>query len=146
MRMSGLSAEDLAVVAAAQRDGVAVLRDLLSPAELQAARRDHETAHVDAGNGTWDAAGNAATRSGAGGDQIGQLPGLARLYTHPRIVGIVGAIMGASPWIHAMTVRPSPANASFCCMLTWAGCPLTSCPLASDPPVHARLHGCLTAQ
>jgi len=103
-RMVELSADDREVVASAQRDGVAVLRNLLTPAELQAARRDHEQAHVDKGNGAWNSAANAGSRAGAGGDQLGLLPGLVRLYTHPRIVAIIGAIMdGASPWIHAMT-------------------------------------------
>ena len=45
--MATLSAEDRAVVLTAQRDGVGVLHGLLTPAELQAARRDFERAHVD---------------------------------------------------------------------------------------------------
>ena len=93
-------------------DGVGVLHGLLRPAELQAARRDFERAHVDLGNGAWDHPDNAGTRKGAGGDQLGLLPGLARLYTHPRIVAIVGAIMdGATPWIHAMTTIRCTAGA-----------------------------------
>ena len=107
-----LSAEDREVVRTAQRDGVGVLHGLLTPAELKAARRDFERAHVDLGNGPWDHPDNAGTRKGAGGDQLGRLPGLARLYTHPRIVAIVGAIMdGATPWIHAMTTIRCTAGA-----------------------------------
>ena len=113
--MAGMSAEDCEVVATAQRDGVGVLRDLLSPAELEAARRDFEQAHVDIGNGAWDSPDNAGSRAGAGGDQLGLLPGLVPLFTHPRIVAIVGAIMdGATPWIHAMTtIRCTPGAKPF---------------------------------
>ena len=112
---AAMSAEDRDVVATAQRDGVGVLRDLLGPAELEAARRDFEQAHVDIGNGAWDSPDNAGSRAGAGGDQLGLLPSLGPLFTHPRIVAIVGAIMdGATPWIHAMTtIRCTPGAKPF---------------------------------
>ena len=98
-----LSAEDLEVVATARRDGAAVVRNLLTPSELASARRDFDAAHLADGKGRFDDEENAATRTGMLGDHLGLLPGLAQLYAHPRIVGIVGAIMGEDcPFLHEM--------------------------------------------
>lgn len=98
-----LSAEDLEVVATARRDGAAVVRNLLTPSELAAARRDFDAAHLANGKGRFDDEENVATRTGMLGDHLGLLPGLAQLYAHPRIVGIVGAIMGEDcPFLHEM--------------------------------------------
>ena len=49
----GLCAADLEIVATAQRDGVAVARNLLTVAELSQARSDFDAAHLDAGKGRY---------------------------------------------------------------------------------------------
>lgn len=98
-----LATEDLEIVATAQRDGVAVVHNLLTGVELAEARRDFDAAHLAAGKGTHTDPENAATRTGMSGDHLGLLPGLAQLYCHPRIVGIVSAIMGEQvPFLHEM--------------------------------------------
>ena len=102
--MFRLSAEDREIVLAAQRDGIAVVQNFLTASELAAARRDFDAAHLAAGKGRYDDEKNEATRTGLSGDHLGLLPGLARLYCHPRIVAIVGAIMGETqlPFLHEM--------------------------------------------
>ena len=48
-----LSTEDCEIVATAKRDGVAVAHNLLTAVELTQARRDFDTAHLDAGKGRY---------------------------------------------------------------------------------------------
>lgn len=98
-----LTAEDLDAVTTARRDGIAVVQNLLTPSELENARRDFDAAHLAAGKGNYDDIENEATRTGLTGDHLGILPGLGQLYCHPRIVAVVCAIMGEElPFLHEM--------------------------------------------
>ena len=100
-----LTAADAEAVATARRDGAAVVHGLLTAEELAQARADFDRAQVEGGRGRAEDAENAATRTGMAGDHLGLLPGLARLYAHPRIVGIVAGIMGGEqphPFMHEM--------------------------------------------
>ena len=119
---SPMSESDAAIVAQARAEGIACIPDLLTPDELAAARADFDVLHLDARvetrtrgreqnertapirgkqrgrSGTAEALDGfheiAGSRVFSGGDQLGTYPGLARLFMHPRVVRIVGAIMG----------------------------------------------------
>ena len=95
-----LSAADRVAVDTLRRDGIVVLHDLLTPAELAAARRDQETTnrdafHDDGKRGLRGQMGTnpelPATNTPLAGLYMGTLPGLARCYSHPRIVAIARA-------------------------------------------------------
>jgi hypothetical protein len=64
-------------------------------------QRDQQVGGHDAaggGAGALDGFHEAqGSRVFSGGDQLGLYPGLARLFMHPRVVRIVGAIMGDEP-------------------------------------------------
>jgi ectoine hydroxylase-related dioxygenase (phytanoyl-CoA dioxygenase family) len=112
MDRQGLSAADRAAAEALRRDGVVVVRDLLTPEELVAARRDQETANRDAFHGlipvrprTAIDPEQPATNTPLGGLYMGTLPGLARCYSHPRIVAIVRAAMRAEPFLHLLKIN-----------------------------------------
>ena len=126
--MSSLTESDAAIVAQARAEGIAVIPDLLTRDELDAARKDFDVLHFDPNVDTRtrsrdqnertapysrsDSPGKERHRSRgskealdgfhdipgsrvfSGGDQLGLYPGLARLFMHPRVVKIVGAIMG----------------------------------------------------
>ena len=110
-----LSAADRAVVDTLRRDGVAVLHGLLTSDELAAARRDQEAANLDAFHRTRPAGWfrgetginpeQPATNTPLHGLYMGTLPGLARCYSHPRIVAIARAAMRAEPFLHLLKIN-----------------------------------------
>ena len=124
--MYELTAEDRAVVERARAEGVAYVPDLLSAEELAAARRDFDAALRTGPGGEGSSVDehelyyqkveeNGATRTGLAGDHLGALPGLFRLWAHPRIVAIIGGIMGEPepPFMHEMRMNrylPPPGS------------------------------------
>lgn len=109
---AGLSDEDAALVASVRSEGIAVCAGLLSASQLAAAREAFDSFH--AAHSSAEALGRL--RSGVSGDQLGTEPSLAAVYAHPRIVGIVQAIMGCPetlPYCDAMFLnRSKPGCAS----------------------------------
>ena len=107
---AGLSAQDREVAASVRRDGIACVHNLLTPSELTDARRDFDAAYAseyaseDHPMYYRNQESNGACRTGMAGDHLGLPPGLARLWAHPRIVGIVAAVMGEAelPFLHEM--------------------------------------------
>ena len=91
-----LPASDAGVVAAVKHDGMAVLHNLFSEAEVTAARCDFDALYAESGKGGWGEPANAAARQilcTCHHLPVGATPGLARLFSHPRIVAIVQSIM-----------------------------------------------------
>ncbi len=90
-----LNTRDQQVVATARRDGIAVLPDLLDAEQLQHVRREFDQAHLDLGKGP----GTPGVRDSTSGDALLAYPHLAALYSHPRIIAVVCAILGEDrPW------------------------------------------------
>lgn len=86
---------DQAIVDQARRDGIAVLPDVLSEQELQPVRREFDQAHLDLGKGP----GTPGVRDGLSGDALLAYPHLAAVYSHPRIIAAVCAILQVDdPW------------------------------------------------
>lgn len=110
--MTRLSNADAALVATVRSEGIAVCADVLSTSQLDAAREAFDQLHAACSSA--EALGRL--RSGVGGDQLGTDPRLASVYAHPRIVGIVQAIMGCPetlPYCDALFInRTRPGCAS----------------------------------
>ena len=111
--MMTLSAADRAAVDTLRREGIAVVHDLLTPAELAAARRDQDVTTSDAFHGQQRGLRGQlgtdpeqpATNTPLAGLYMGTLPGLARCYSHPRIVAIARATMRAEPYLHLLKIN-----------------------------------------
>ena len=100
-----LSPEDQAVVDTVRRDGVAILHDLLTPEEVDAARTEFDALQIEAGRGEWDAPENAGTRTVLCTCQhvpVGATPALGGCISHPRIVAIAEALLHDECYVEMM--------------------------------------------
>ena len=108
----GLSGEDSALVEAVRRDGIAVCHGVLSPDQIEAARAGFD-AYCER-DATSAERLREKRRWGSGGDQLGADPRMAAVYSHPRTLAIVGAIMGEPlPYLDALFVNRSDAGCAF---------------------------------
>jgi len=86
-----MNTEDEEVVAMARADGIAILSDLFATDELTEIRRQFDQVYLDTGKGP----GEPGTRDSISGEALLRYPALANLFIHPRILGIVSAILSA---------------------------------------------------
>ena len=93
---SAMTPEDTAVVAQIKAEGIAVL-DLLTPAELEAARADMDCMYSD--EYQWRDEEHAGERQlfDPLPETVGAYPGIERAFTHPRITKILREVMGEPP-------------------------------------------------
>lgn len=66
MNPNTLSQDDQQVVNVAKRDGIAILPDLLTPAEVDLVRQDFDQLHIDLGKGP----GTPGVRDSLSGDKL----------------------------------------------------------------------------
>jgi hypothetical protein len=95
-RITEEQVENAAVVAQIKAEGVAVL-PLLTFAELEAARSDMDKLYRETHN--WLDEEHHAERQlyDPPPETVNALPGLARLFSHPRVTAILGEVMGEPP-------------------------------------------------
>ena len=87
--------EDQAVIETARRDGIAVLKDLLDEDELTSVRDEFDRLHLELGKGP----GQPGVRDGVSGDALLKYPHVAALFSHPRIIAVVAAMLDEDqPW------------------------------------------------
>ena len=109
----GEQLEDERVIAAIRREGVGIL-PLLTPEELAAARADLDRIYVD--SYCWADEDHPKGRAlfDPPPALVASLPGISRLFTHPRVIRILQAVMGepaTPPFLQAMrTDRCLPGN------------------------------------
>ena len=84
-----MDAEDRAAVEAAWKNGVGVLHNLLSQDELDTIRRELEQAYLDMDMGS----GEPGSRDSLRNEPLLNYPALGGLFFHPRVLGIVSAIL-----------------------------------------------------
>ena len=84
-----MDAGDRAAVEAAWKNGVGVLHNLLSQDELDTIRRELEQAYLDMDMGP----GDPGSRDSLRNEPLLNYPALGSLFSHPRILGIVSAIL-----------------------------------------------------
>jgi hypothetical protein len=84
-----MNAGDRAAVEAACKNGVSVLHNLLLQDELDAIRRELSQAYLDLNMGP----GEPGSRDSLRGEPLLNYPALGCLFSHPRILGIVSAIL-----------------------------------------------------
>jgi hypothetical protein len=103
-----MNTEDEEVVAMARADGIAILTDLFDTDELTEIRRQFDQAYLDTGKGP----GEPGRRDSISGEALLRYPALANLFIHPRILGIVSAILSAkNPWLWQLkTNRYTPEH------------------------------------
>lgn len=103
-----MNAEDGRIIETLRRDGIAVLRDLLSEAELGPIRAEFDRVFLEQGKG----AGEPGARDGVRGDALLACPNLAAVFAHPRIVAIAAAMLEEpEPWVWVLgTNRYTPAH------------------------------------
>ena len=95
MNPNTLSQDDQQVVNVAKRDGIAILPDLLTPAEVDLVRQDFDQLHIDLGKGP----GTPGVRDSLSGDKLLPYGHVAALFSHPRLMAVVCAILGEEhPW------------------------------------------------
>ena len=91
-----MNRQDDEAVKMARDQGAGVLHDVLTQDELEAAREDLDRAYLEIGQGP----GRPGSRDSIWGEGLLQYSGIARLFSHPRISTVVGAIMGDEvPWV-----------------------------------------------
>ena len=102
----GEQLEDERVIAAIRREGVGVL-PLLTPEELAAARADIDAIYLD----SYGWADEDHPKERALFDPppalVASFPGISRLFTHPRVIRILQAVMGkpaVPPFLQAMRI------------------------------------------
>lgn len=90
-----MTLEDQAVIETIRKNGIGILPNVLSADEVEAVRVEFEQAHLDLGKGP----GIPGVRDSTGGEALLAYPAIAALYSHPRIMGIVSAMLDEPvPW------------------------------------------------
>lgn len=99
---------DQELVATIRRDGIGILRHVLSPQEVETVRQEFDQAHLDLGKGS----GTPGVRDSLSGEALLAYPNLAALYSHPRIMSIVAALLNEPvPWVWVVkTNRYTPKH------------------------------------
>jgi hypothetical protein len=103
-----ISDADKALVKTIRKDGIGILRNLLSPDEVEAVRKEFDQAHLDQGKGP----GTPGVRDSLSGEALLAYPNLAALYSHPRIMSIVSSMLNEpTPWVWVVkTNRYTPEH------------------------------------
>jgi hypothetical protein len=106
--MNMLPDPDQELVATIRKDGIGILRQLLSRQEVETVRQEFDQAHLDLGKG----AGTPGVRDSLSGEALLAYPNLAALYSHPRIMAIVAAMLNEPvPWVWVVkTNRYTPEH------------------------------------
>ena len=84
-----MTSQDQAVIETARRDGIAVLEDVLDQDELTSVRDEFDRLHLELGKGP----GEPGVRDGVSGDALLKYPHVAALFSHPRIIAVVAAML-----------------------------------------------------
>ena len=88
--------EDRTVVETVRKNGIGTLQGVLSQDEVEAVRAEFDQAYLDLGKGP----GTPGVRDRISGEQLLAYPTLSALYSHPRIMGIVSAMLNEPvPWV-----------------------------------------------
>ena len=103
-----MKGQDREVVATARDRGIALLPALFDDGELAEIRRQFDQAYLDLDRGP----GQPGTRDSISGHALLQYPAVADLFLHPRIIGIVTAIIDQGrPWLWQLkTNRYTPEH------------------------------------
>jgi hypothetical protein len=103
-----ISAEDQALVETIRKNGIGVLRNLLSAQEVETVRTEFDQAHLDLGKGP----GTPGVRDSLSGEALLAYPNLAALYSHPRIMNIISTMLNEPmPWVWVVkTNRYTPEH------------------------------------
>ena len=103
-----MTSDDRAVVDTIQKHGIGVMRGVLSPREVNAVRAEFDQAYQDLGKGP----GTPGVRDRLSGEQLLAYPVLAALYSHPRIIDVVSAVLNEPvPWVwQIITNRYTPEH------------------------------------
>ena len=103
-----MKSDDRALVETIRQNGIGVLRNALSEDEIGAVRLEFDQAHLDLGIGP----GTPGVRDRLSGEQLLAYPALAALYSHPRIIAIVSAMLNEPvPWVwQIITNRYNPEH------------------------------------
>lgn len=104
----GLSQEDQDLLNTIRKDGIGVMHGLLSSEEIEIIRKEFDQLHLDLGKGP----GEPGVRDSMSGEELLAYPNLAALYSHPRIMGIVSAMLNEpTPWVWVVkTNRYTPEH------------------------------------
>ena len=90
-----MTSEDQALIETIRKKGIGVLPNVLSGDEVEAVRVEFDQAHLDLGKGP----GTPSVRDSTGGEQLLAYPAIAALYSHPRIMGVISAMLNEPvPW------------------------------------------------
>jgi hypothetical protein len=90
-----MTLEDQALIKTIRKKGIGVLPNVLSGDEVEAVRVEFDQAHLDLGKGP----GTPGVRDSTGGEQLLAYPAIAALYSHPRIMGVISAMLNEPvPW------------------------------------------------
>ena len=108
----GEQIEDERVIAAIRREGVGIL-PLLTPEELAAARADLDRIYVDSYGWADEDHPKGRALFDPPPALVASLPGISRLFTHPRVIRILQVVMGepaTPPFLQAMRTDRSLAG------------------------------------
>lgn len=100
--------DDQAVVETIRKEGIGVLPGVLSQHELDTVRAEFDQAHMDLGKGP----GEPGVRDRLSGEDLLAYPSLAALYSHPRIMAVISAMLDEpTPWVwQIITNRYTPEH------------------------------------
>lgn len=103
-----MNKEDAELVETLRREGIGVMRGLLTEGEVEEARAAFDQAHRDAGKQK----GKPGVRDRLSGERLFAYPVLVGLYTHPRILAVVSQMLDESvPWVwQLITNRYNPEH------------------------------------
>ena len=100
--------EDEELIDTIRRDGIGVMRNVLSADEIDAVRTEFDQAHLDVGIGP----GKPGERDKLSGEQLFDYPALCALYSHPRIIELASTMLSEPvPWVwQILTNRYTPEH------------------------------------
>lgn len=100
-----MNEDDLALLDTIRNEGIGVMRGVLSGEEVEAVRVAFDRAHEDA-------SGKPGVRDRLKGEPLLKYPSLAALYSHPRILAVVSAVLDEPvPWVwQVITNRYTPEH------------------------------------
>ena len=106
--MDTLSKSDHQLIETIRKDGIGILRNLLTPDEVETIRQEFDQAHLDLGKGP----GTPGVRDSMSGEALLNYPNMAALYSHPRIMAIVSTMLNEpTPWVWVVkTNRYTPEH------------------------------------
>jgi hypothetical protein len=101
-------ADDDGLIETIRRDGIGVLRNVLTNDEVSAVRAEFDQAYLDEGLGT----GLPGDRDKLAMEPLLKYPALAALYSHPRIMAVISTMLSEPvPWVwQVLTNRYTPEH------------------------------------